>query len=264
MSAADESTMRMSTGVPAAAMVRPATTIDSFRCARTIVPPLDDFDEIGSSKTNSSVESNGRTFPGGGADSDGVGFGMGVGGIGYAPAVPTPTAANARTMRLRLVPSREDELARALSVRRGALSLFDELLDFLPTLLSYAFVEVRPIAVSRGFAAFLATLLANLLVKLVSVGLFRCQAALAADLFVELSAVLSFNGLAAFLAGFSDRHSAAAPVRFRNHLVRFTCFLYAARKGRQSLLHLLQRRWRVESLPPKFGQDEKRSARGGK
>src|SRR5262249_35022679 len=89
------------------------------------------------------------------------------------------------------------------------------------TFLSNALVEVRAIAVSRGFAAFLATLLANLLVELVTVGLFRCQAALAADLFVELSAVLLFDGLAAFLAGFSDRHSAAAPVRFLNHLVSF-------------------------------------------
>jgi hypothetical protein len=67
-------------------------------------------------------------------------------------------------------------LARALfAVARGALALFDELLDLLSTLLSDALVEVWPITVSRGFATLFATLFADLLVELVSVGLFRVK-----------------------------------------------------------------------------------------
>jgi hypothetical protein len=52
-----------------------------LRCARTISPALDDFDEIGSSNTKSSVESNGKTFTGG-AVGLGVGLGIGFRGIG--------------------------------------------------------------------------------------------------------------------------------------------------------------------------------------
>ncbi|HTU81440.1 MAG TPA: hypothetical protein VMF61_04875, partial [Candidatus Acidoferrales bacterium] len=68
----------------------------------------------------------------------------------------------------------------------GALSLFDELLDFLATFLSDFFVEVRSVAIASGFAAFLAALLSDLLVKLVAVSLFRGETAFSADLLVKL------------------------------------------------------------------------------
>jgi len=130
-------------------------------------------------------------------------LGMGVGGIGYAPAVPTPIVTNAKVTRLRHSPSRAG-LARLLFLC-GALALFDELLDFLPTFLSDAFVEVRAIAITSGFATFLSTLLTDLLVEFVAVCLFGRQSALAPDLFVELGSVLMFDGLAAFLTRLAER-----------------------------------------------------------
>lgn len=140
---------------------------------------------------------------------------MGVGDIGYAPAVPTPTDTNANVKRLRLNPSRE--LTGPLFLRRcDALAFLNELLDSLPTFLSYAFVEIGSISVPSGFAAFLSTLLADLFIELVAVGVFGRQSTFATDLFVELGAVLVLYSLAAFLAGFTDGHSAAAPVLFRN------------------------------------------------
>src|SRR5579883_987710 len=165
-------------------------------------------------------------------------------------------------MRPRFAGSRE-VLARALlAIRRRALSLFNELLDFLPTFLSDAFVEVRAITIARGFAALLSTLLADLLVELMTVSLLGRQAALAADLFVELRAVLMLDRLAAFLAGFPDRHTTAAAVLFRNHLFYHLCRLCRPRRAASSL-HLLQRTLRPESLGPRLVGDEKTRFGGG-
>src|SRR5579883_654857 len=165
-------------------------------------------------------------------------------------------------MRPRFAGSRE-VLARALlAIRRRALSLFNELLDFLPTFLSDAFVEVRAITIARGFAALLSTLLADLLVELMTVSLLGRQAALAADLFVELRAVLMLDRLAAFLAGFPDRHTTAAAVLFRNHLFYHLCRLCRPRRAASSL-HLLQRTLRPESLGPRLVGDEKTRLGGG-
>src|ERR1700729_3216550 len=170
MSAGDTSTIRISAGVPEGATVRPATTMSALRWARTIWPAFEPFDEIGSSSTNSSVESYGKTLPAAGTDGLGVAFGMGVGGIGYAPAVPTPTVTKAKMRRLRLTPSRARLTRALLAVGGCALSLFDELLDLLPTFLSDTFVEVGAITIPRGFAALFPTLFADMLVELVAVG----------------------------------------------------------------------------------------------
>jgi len=42
----------------------------------------------------------------------------------------------------------------------------------------------------------------------VAMSKFRCFSAFTADLFLELRAVLAFDGFAAFLAGFTNGHSA--------------------------------------------------------
>src|SRR5215469_10235174 len=125
-------------------------------------PACDDFDEIASSSTNFRSESNGNTLPEGAAAGDALGdvVGGGVAGIGKATATPAPRIEKTRK-----------PLASALFAGCGssALAFFDKLLDSLATFLSDAFVEVWTVAIARGFATFLSTLLTDLLVEFVTV-----------------------------------------------------------------------------------------------
>jgi hypothetical protein len=82
ISAPDESTIRIVPGVPAGARVRPPTVIAVLRCVRIVCPALELFDEMGSSITKSSVESNGRIPLDGTGDGLADETGMGVGGVG--------------------------------------------------------------------------------------------------------------------------------------------------------------------------------------
>jgi len=75
----------MRTGVPAAAMVTPSSTIAFFRCALTISLAFEVDEEIVPSSTTSSVDPMGNSFAGGGGVGVGVPFGCGV-VIGIAPS----------------------------------------------------------------------------------------------------------------------------------------------------------------------------------
>ena len=84
----------MVTGEPAAAIVLPATTSGSLRCALTTSFGFDEPEEIVPSRINVSVESNGSTFAG-----RGVGAGEVVGAgvtLGYAMALRAPRGEIAR------------------------------------------------------------------------------------------------------------------------------------------------------------------------
>ena len=96
--------------------------------------------------------------------------GGGEGGTGKARTVPAPVA----RMNKKMAPA---AIGRPIALAgfafrgfgRGALALFDELLDFLSTFLSDSFVEVWAVAIARGFAALLSTFLSDLLVELMAV-----------------------------------------------------------------------------------------------
>src|SRR5579872_6136771 len=101
----------------------------------------------------------------------------------------------------------------ALGRRAGrcssALALFDEGLHLLAAFLTDLFVEGRAVTIASRLATFLSALLSDLLVKCMPMRGLSSLTALTADVLVELGPVLTFNGLAAFLAGFPNGHSAA-------------------------------------------------------
>ena len=170
--AGDASAILISMGLPAGATVTPSISSACSRCALMISPARDEDDEIVPSRINVRVDPNGKIL-----DGD---FGDAVGdadecGVCNGKASTHTGASGAIAASVKLAATSERKLTRAFLAlcflsSCGALAFLDKLLDFLATFLSDSFVEVRAVAIARGFAALLSTFLSDLLVELMAVG----------------------------------------------------------------------------------------------